>query len=556
MPVVHFKTNSKIVEVVAGTTVLAAARSAKIMIDSPCNGNGTCGKCKVKMVGDFASDIIVKGEAGLSAIEYSKGLVLACCTEIQGDVEVETVDRLDNESLQILSNGQTVAVALAGSIHKEYDFQDGKTNVLAGELLLGKEKGDTAKENYGVVVDIGTTTVVLALFDIHSGRELATVSALNPQSRYAQDVLSRITYASTVEGLDTMYFGLIKELNRLLAEVTIKANINSKHVYEIVLSGNTCMLHLATRVNPVTLGKYPYTPAIYGHEQISAIAHGLQVSPFAKVYLPPIISAYVGADITSGILAAQLIELAGISLFIDIGTNGEMALSRGGDLSVTSTAAGPAFEGMNIACGMRAAAGAIETFAIDDEVLEMNTIGGEEAIGICGSGLIDIVGELVVHDVIGKNGKLKDHNLPEHLMKYLVKREGKTIFSLTEDIYISQRDIRQVQLAKGAIRAGIEALLNKQGVAAEAVDRVFIAGSFGYHLNPDSLINIGLLPKIFREKIQFLGNTSKSGGQAFLLNQFVRHKMAEVVKEIQVIELATVDNFDRLFAKCLEFGLA
>lgn len=556
MPVVHFKTNSKTVEVVNGTTVLSAARSAGIMIDSPCNGNGTCGKCKVKMVGDFASDIIVKGEACLSAIEYSKGLVLACCTEIQGDVEIETIERLDNESLQILSNGQTVAIELAGSIHKVYDIQEGKTKVLTDELLLGKEDGNTAKENYGVVVDIGTTTVVLALYDIHSGRELATVSALNPQSRYAQDILSRITYASTPEGLDVMYFALIEELNRLLAEVTVKANINSKHVYEIVLSGNTCMLHLATRVNPVTLGKYPYTPALYGHEQISAIDHGLQVSPFAKVYLPPIISAYVGADITSGILAAQLIELAGISLFIDIGTNGEMTLSKDGSLFVTSTAAGPAFEGMNIACGMRAAAGAIETFAIINEMLEMNTIGSEEAIGICGSGLIDLVGELVAHDIVGKNGKLKDQNLPEYLMKHLVKQEGKTIFSLTEDVYISQRDIRQVQLAKGAIRAGIEALLNEQGVAAETVDRVFIAGSFGYHLNPDSLINIGLLPNCFREKIQFLGNTSKSGGQAFLLNQFVRNKMAEAVKEIQVIELATVDNFDRLFAKCLEFGLA
>lgn len=556
MPVVHFKTNSKTVEVVNGTTVLSAARSAGIMIDSPCNGNGTCGKCKVKMVGDFASDIIVKGEACLSALEYYKGVVLACCTEIQGDIEIETIERLDNESLQILSNGQTLVVELAGSIHKVYDIQDGKTKVLAGELLLGKEDGNTAKENYGVVVDIGTTTVVLALYDIHSGRELATVSALNPQSRYAQDVLSRITYASTADGLDAMYFVLIEELNRLLAEVTVKVNINSKHVYEIVLSGNTCMLHLATRVNPVTLGKYPYTPVLYGHEQISAIDHGLQVSPFAKVYLPPIISAYVGADITSGILAAQLIELAGISLFIDIGTNGEMALSKDGSLFVTSTAAGPAFEGMNIACGMRAAAGAIETFAIINEMLEMNTIGSEEAIGICGSGLIDIVSELVAHNIVGKNGKLKDQNLPEYLMKHLVKQEGKTVFSLTEDVYISQRDIRQVQLAKGAIRAGIEALLNEQGVAAETVDRVFIAGSFGYHLNPDSLINIGLLPNCFREKIQFLGNTSKSGGQAFLLNQFVRNKMAEAVKEIQVIELATVDNFDRLFAKCLEFGLA
>jgi uncharacterized 2Fe-2S/4Fe-4S cluster protein (DUF4445 family) len=315
------------------------------------------------------------------------------------------------------------------------------------------------------------------------------------------------------------------------------------------------MLHLATRVNPASLGKYPYLPALYGHDQVHAADHGLQASPLAGIYLPPIISAYVGPDITSGILAAQLTELAGISLFIDIGTNGEMALSKDGSLSVTSTAAGPAFEGMNIACGMRAAAGAIETFAITDDVLKMNIIGGEPAIGICGSGLIDIVGELISHGIIGKNGKIRDGNLPERLAKRLIKQEGKTVFSLSENVYISQKDIRQVQLAKGAIRAGVEALLINQDVTAQEVDRVFIAGSFGYHLNPDSLIHIGLLPQSFRNKIQFLGNTSKSGGQAFLLNQFVRGRMAEAVKEIHVIELATVNNFDRLFAKCLEFGL-
>ncbi|EIW19789.1 MULTISPECIES: ASKHA domain-containing protein [Pelosinus] len=554
MPVVYFKSNDKVVDVIAGTTVLAAARLAEVMIDSPCNGNGTCGKCKVKITGDFANKMVLRGNLGLSNIEKFQGIALACCAEVQDDVEVETIDRLDNESLQILSTGQHLMVELACSIQKVYDNQVGKTKVIANGVLLGVEEGDTVQTNYGAVVDIGTTTVVLALFDLHSGQELVTVSALNPQSRYAQDVLSRIKYASTSEGLDTMYFALINELNHLLIEAAAKAKINRHHVYEIVFSGNTCMLHLATRVNPASLGKYPYLPALYGHEQVHAADHGLQASPLAGIYLPPIISAYVGPDITSGILAAQLTELTGISLFIDIGTNGEMALSKDGSLSVTSTAAGPAFEGMNIACGMRAAAGAIEAFTITDEGLKMKTIGDGAAIGICGSGLIDVVGELVVHDIIGKNGKLKDGNLPEYLAEHLVKREGKTVFSLGENVYLSQKDIRQVQLAKGAIRAGIEALLTSQGVTGQEVDRIFIAGSFGYHLNPDSLIHIGLLPQSFHNKIQFLGNTSKSGGQAFLLNRFVRGRMAEAVKAIHVIELATVDNFDRLFAKCLEFS--
>jgi uncharacterized 2Fe-2S/4Fe-4S cluster protein (DUF4445 family) len=264
-------------------------------------------------------------------------------------------------------------------------------------------------------------------------------------------------------------------------------------------------------------------------------------------------SAYVGADITSGILASQLKNLEGLTLFVDIGTNGEMVLASDGKLIATSTAAGPAFEGMNIACGMRAAPGAVEKFHISDDAVKLQTIADEAPIGICGSGLIDIVGELVKHGAVKPNGKLAKEQADSFIADRIAVREGKAVFEVEGDVYLSQKDIRQVQLAKGAIRAGIEALMTSSDVQPEDINRVFIAGSFGYHLDPNSLINIGLLPQSFADKIEFLGNTSKTGGQAFLINNEARKEMAKVVGDVKVLELATTENFDKLFINCLNF---
>ena len=267
-------------------------------------------------------------------------------------------------------------------------------------------------------------------------------------------------------------------------------------------------------------------------------------------------SAYVGADITAGILAADLANLSGTTLFVDIGTNGEMALAVNGRLAVTSTAAGPAFEGMNIACGMRAAPGAIEKFAVEENgAVSVKTIAGSPAAGICGSGLLDIVGELVRTSIISKSGKFSGTagSSPHPLQRHLQSENGKTVFAVEQAVYLSQKDIRQVQLAKGAIRAGIECLLAAKGLSAADVDRIYIAGSFGFHLNAASLINIGMLPAPFKGKIHFLGNTAKTGGQALLLNQSTRDLAAGLVKQVTVVELATYNDFDKTFVNCLNF---
>lgn len=520
-----------------GDTLLAVARREGLLLPSPCNGNGTCGKCKVHVQ-----------QEGETARE-----VLACHTESAEGMHIVIPEGKDGSQVQILQEGHALSVDVKSRLRKEYVAAEDFTQIWAGEALLGIEAGNTSNELYGVVVDIGTTTLVTALFDLQSGRELAATSALNPQSHHAQDVLSRIRLASEDEGLELLHGQFIDILNEMTQQVAAKASVLRQSIYEFIFSGNTCMLHLAVKETPASLGKFPYTPVVEGDCYYQAAALGLEASSFAQVYLPPVLSAYVGADITSGVLAAGLAERQGITLFVDIGTNGEMVLAADGKLIATSTAAGPAFEGMNISCGMRAAPGAVEKFTVTEDGPVALTIGKQPPVGICGSGLLDIVGQLVRHKAIGGNGKLSGGKAAAALQDSLIEVDGKLAFQVASGVHLSQKDVRQVQLAKGAVRAGIEALLNGCGVAAADVDKVLIAGSFGYHLNPESLLDIGLLPPETAGKIEFLGNTSKTGGQALLLNEDLRLDMAQVVEGAQVLELATTKDFDRLFVQCLAF---
>lgn len=467
-------------------------------------------------------------------------------------VEVKSTEA-QNRTLKILDEGKSFSYELKPFYEKRFDGT--ATHVLGGGLELGVEPGDTSGELYGLSIDIGTTTVVTALIDMRTGRELASASALNPQSLQAQDVLTRIHYASNEEGLAQMYTAITQELSAMIGRVTEQAGVKREHIYEAVYSGNTTMIHLATGVSPASLGRYPYTPRIRGGNQVPADM--LDISPMGRVYLPPIISAYVGPDITSGVLASRLDRQKGTVLFIDIGTNGEMVIARDGSLSATSTAAGPAFEGMNITYGMRAGDGAIEFFRVNDGgEIEVRVIGGTRATGICGSGLLDVVGELVRTGVIGSNGRFvppEKGSYSDALKARMTTLDGKPAFEVADGIALTQKDVRQVQLAKGAVRAGIEALLLNEGVDAANVDRVEIAGSFGYHLRAESLINLGLLPGAFAGRVAFVGNTSKSGGKAFLLNRDLREEMQATVARIDAVELANRDDFQKIFVEALKF---
>jgi uncharacterized 2Fe-2S/4Fe-4S cluster protein (DUF4445 family) len=551
-----FQPANQSVDVDAGTTILAASRLAGVLIEAPCNGAGHCGKCAVRIEPQDLDKLTIHAAHHLSVEQEKAGVVLACHAELHGDLTVQIPQRNEHD-LKIITGGVSHTVEHHPFISKRYDQANGDTIVLAGDRGLTREPGKTEADTYGVVVDIGTTTLAVGLIDLITGVEIVAKSALNPQTVYGQDVLSRIKFAAETNGITTLRSAIISELNQLIAAAATEAGIRRDNIYEVIFSGNSCMLHLATGVDPAPLGRLPFTPAIRGGNHLAAPACGLDVAAEGLVWLPPIISAYVGADITAGIVAGELHKLAGVTLFIDIGTNGEMVLAQDGNLAATATAAGPAFEGMNISCGMRAAAGAIEAVTIHlSGEFEIKTIGGSTATGICGSGLMDLTAELVRTGVIAKSGRFTDSmtgTLPASLADRLQKEAGKTSFRLTDTLIFTQNDVRQVQLAKGAIRAGIDLLLQAKGITPAAIDRVYIAGSFGYHLQEESLLTLGLLPREVAGKVTFLGNTAKSGGEMLLLNQKLRADLIDLVDQVDIVELAANPAFDRAFMEAMKF---
>lgn len=538
-----------------GTTILEAVRQAGLAIDSPCNQTGVCGKCRVLLHPQSLGNIVCAEQSVLSPERQAEGWVLACHAAIHGDIEILEIPDATRDSDTVLQYGKGFDFAHAPYISKKYIKTTHSTRIFAGQECIGEEDGDTSQSLFGAAVDIGTTTLVMSLIDLLTGDELASVSEHNPQSRYAQDVLSRITYSTSETGLRIMQHTLMETMNCMLVSLSDQEGIEMKSIYELVFSGNTCMLHLATGTNPQSLGRYPYTPLITGHQHIDTKSLGLQVSPCARVYLPSILSSFVGADITSGILSLQLHRQPGISLFVDIGTNGEIILAEGGKLTATSAAAGPALEGMNISCGMCAGPGAVESVtSTRDGGIDFRTIGDKPARGLCGSGLIDLIATLIDLGVVESNGRFAAAEaFAPDLGRQLIRTNGSLAFALTPEVTLSQKDIRQVQLAKGAIQAGIDILMTHTGVNPSQVDRVLIAGAFGYQLATNSLLILKILPHELSNKVAYVGNTSKTGGQTFLINASYREEMAEVAQEINIFELSKQQDFERLFVGCLSF---
>ncbi|MDR1573284.1 MAG: ASKHA domain-containing protein [Clostridiales Family XIII bacterium] len=558
MPSIRFLPEQKTVCAAPGTTIAEAARAAGVAIETPCNGALICGKCKVKLAPADLSRVDSSAGAHLTDdAEKAEGCVLACAATVHGDICVTIVNEGGvRAETQTVRDGRSFDAALAPAIGKDYLPERDETAVrTAGGALRGLEPGDTRDALYGLVADIGTTTLVTELVDLRTGRAMAARSSVNPQAAYGQDVLTRIGFASDPQGLATLHTLILREINAMTADLCEETGVRASRIYEIVLSGNTAMLHLVMGRDPAPLGRVPFVSRLAGGENFDAKESGFAISPFGLAYLPPLISAYVGADISSGVLAAQLHKREGRSLFVDIGTNGEMILAADGRLCAASAAAGPAFEGMNIKFGMRATAGAIEHFKTEDTgAFSVRAIGGAPPSGICGSGLIDIMGELVGNGVLDETGRFVSADaLPPHFAARMTCEDGKPAFSVAKGVCLTQQDVRQVQLAKGALRAAVETLLKVLRTDADEIDRVLIAGSFGYHLRAENLIRIGLLPEAFAGKIEFLGNTSQSGGRAFLVNRYCREEMAALAARIEVVELANREDFNKLFIDCLGF---
>lgn len=559
-----------------GETLLSCFRRHGIAIESTCNGKGICGKCAVRAAGALPEpDESEKQQLA----ERPAGFRLACRAVVQGPVSVdldETCSALQTVYTADQCNGEVDSPVRRIPL-PEVDRKNGRpyledrpfTTGDPGILDRVARWERTGKPGWGIVfenelidvtpnmdrllgaaVDIGTTGLSLYLYDLETGELIGKSSALNPQTTYGGDVITRIIYCREKEdGLATLKQILVDALTGLLDE-TIGRNLSRDQVYLVTIAGNTTMLHLMAGVSPVSLALFPFRPAFLRELVLTADASGLPIHPHGRVILLPGTSAYIGADIIAGLQAIDYRHQPGLSLFIDIGTNGEMVLFEGPDRMVgASCAVGPALEGMNIACGCRAIPGAIDSFFLDKDLQPTwTTINSAPPVGICGSGLIELTAALVQAGLIPPRGAFNTASDPR-----LLARLNNQAFHLVDGLYLSQKDIRQVQLAKGAVLSGLEVLLSHTGHQVQDLSQIIVAGAFGYHLDPESLKTIGLLPPKTTCPVQFVGNSSLAGAAMTLLNQKNRSDINELAQKIEVIDLAAHPDFQDRFIAALNF---
>jgi uncharacterized 2Fe-2S/4Fe-4S cluster protein (DUF4445 family) len=400
-----------------------------------------------------------------------------------------------------------------------------------------------------MAVDIGTTKIAVYLVDMESGKTLASRGLMNPQISYGEDVVTRIYAASrSAENADKLQALLVEALNGTLASLCAEAGVDRCGVVDAVIVGNTAIHHLFLKLPVGQLGLAPYVPALRAAIDVKARDLGLEMAAGAYVHLLPNIAGYVGADHVAMILGTRLQEASGVTLAIDIGTNTEICLNNRGEMASVSCASGPAFEGAHIRHGMRAAPGAIEHLRLSGDQLSIQTIGGEPPAGICGSGLLDAAAQMRLNDVMDSSGRILPHprvRVRENGTKefVLAERPGK------EDITISQKDIRELQLAKAAIRLGIRALAEGAGIAESEIDEVIIAGAFGTFIDVESAIVIGMLPPLPRERFRQVGNAAGTGARLALVSLRERRKTAEMASRVNYIELAAISEFNQKFAE-------
>ncbi len=589
---VTFKPSGLVFEAREGMTIMDAIRFNELQFDAPCGGNGTCKKCKVMLTDE-------KGTRE----------VLACMTKITGDITVD-ISRKD-EGHRILMGGITREVAQTPALNiytleiprpSTSDLRDcwlrlldtlsaasgvpssdyrpnlrlisGLYNILeangyrvdvvtcGSEILDVKEVGAPV---LGLAYDIGTTTVACYFVDLRSGEQIGQASLLNPQTTYGGDVIMRVKYC-VENGMDGPTGDIRKALNKLAAQCAAGAGKKMKDIYLITVVGNTCMHHLFLGISPASLAYAPYTPAVAEPIQAAASEFGFTVNPSAKLCMLPNIAGFVGADTVGAALAASMDEKEKITLLIDIGTNGEMVLGTRDRLIACSTAAGPAFEGALITCGMRGAEGAIDHVSLENGEFRYSVIGGGKPIGICGSGLIDLISELVRVGLVESAGRLigpEEAESPEakKLSLRLTEYDGQRAFLLAEPeasgsgeaLFFTQKDVREVQLAKGAMAAGIQMMCRRLGIKTGDILTVMIAGAFGSYMSPASACGIGLIPPELEDKVMAIGNAAGQGARLCVLSIDEYKRAAVLARHIEYLELAADPAFQDVFVDELEF---
>jgi len=574
--------------VIAGTTLFDAASWNGVAIDSTCGGHGTCKKCRVR---------VASGEAEISPVdprafdpdELRAGWRLACRAHAHEDMTVEVPPLQTRPKAALAGVGRHVI--LRPAVQKRYveldepTLEDQRsdlerllaamddveprvplevvrhlgrtlrgadwkvTAVIADDLLVGVEPGDTSSRRHAIAFDLGTTTVVATLLDLETGQPRAVRSILNAQQPFGADVISRISATMMDEAaLDRLKQHAHDTLQQLTDEVCEEGGVDPAEVYEVVVTGNVTMMQLALGIDPEPLSMAPFTIAARTLPEAKAADFGLRVHERAPAVLFPALGAYVGPDIVAGILATGLTLDRRVRLFIDVGTNSEIVLGSSARALACAAPAGPAFEAAQIRCGMRAADGAIEGVKIVGDDVELTVIGDREPLGLCGSGLVDAVAELVGAGILDHSGRFVQSSSPR-----IEKVGEETIFRLSDDVYLSQRDVRELQFAKASIATGWQILCGELGIDPPEISQVLLGGSFGSYLTPASAVKIGLVPHLPVTRIVAAGNVAGEGAKIAALSVTERAAAHAVLDEVEYIELSGRSDFNDLFIDQLAF---
>jgi uncharacterized 2Fe-2S/4Fe-4S cluster protein (DUF4445 family) len=533
---VTFLPADKTVAVAENTTLLQAAVQAGILMNAPCGGGGVCSKCRVRI--RFGQAPAGGSSHRLSQEELECGWRLACGTKVTESLVVEIPESSRIERLTaILVDGEPIAVR--------------RDPHAAGKL--------------GVAFDLGTTTVAGALFDLQTGLERASHAVMNRQIPLGDDVITRITAVrQDPAALGQLQSLAVATLNEILGALCDQCGEGPSSVHRLTLAGNTTMQQLLLGLDPSPLGEKPFAPAFVDAQTVPAARLGLKVHPDASLVVFPQIGGFVGGDTVAGLLAAHFDTLAKPTLLVDIGTNGEIALVKDGVVYAASTAAGPAFEGARIRQGMRATAGAIDQVWLQNGDLRCHVINDTQPVGLCGSALVDAVAVLLRIGLIDATGllalpDLRPPALTDALARRLVAGERGSAYVLAYGpdgnacVTLTQQDVRELQLASGAIRAGIEALLHKAGLSARELDSVLLAGGFGNYIRRESALRIGLLPPLYFQTIRFIGNASLTGAKRALLSQTELARAQALRARCVHVELASEPSFTDLFMEHMLF---
>lgn len=576
---VTFLPSHKKVSLQPGKSILDAAKHLGLPIHANCSGTGTCGKCKIVLrQGDLpitAADLEL-----LSEKELMQGIRLACMAVPDNDCTVAIVENAAERGGEILIQGLHRHVAIEPAV-KRFSVTVPQPTLTGGgsdaDLLLAtlpadleplslrllQQLADKLRESHwncqavlfenrlldvlpgsldaklgGLAIDIGTTTVVVKLIDLESGEILATSAQFNAQRKYGDDVIARINSANDL-GTAALQQTLIAQLNDMIEEVLLQAHLPAERLFQLVVAGNTAMQHFLCGLPPRHLAQMPYVPVVRRYPLLTASELGLQAHPAAPVLLMPGLGRFVGGD-TAAVLLTLAPRLEETWLAVDIGTNGELLLCHRGRLWTTSAAAGPAFEGAHIASGMRAVDGAIDRVYYDGGVLSSHVMGEGRAQGICGSGLIDAVAALLQAGVVDYSGRM---HIPG----------GRVV--LRDEVALTQGDIREVQLAKGAIATAIALLLREAGLRPDELESLYLAGAFGQYIRKEMALRIGLLPGVAPEKIHFIGNAACAGAELALMNRAEWKQIERLSQQVEYVEVAAQSSFQDLFAENMFFPL-